>query len=150
MSSRKMEPEIRTTRDLLVRLESNPASAAAIAGMDRWQKWLLDHGVPLVTAGLDEWEAAALECIVRHTPADGTLPQDWLFDGGPDDDPRLLLDFLPANTRKQRLTRFVNKVHRCGRQLGLTFKVERAADCSKTIYTATTAIYSCSFTLPRP
>lgn len=144
------EPEIRTTRDLLVRIESNPASAAAIVGMDKWQRWLLDHGVPLVTAGLDEWEGAALECIVRHTPDSGRVPQEWLFNGGPDDDPRLRLEFLSKNTRKQRLTRFIDKVHRCGRQLGLTFKVERAADCSATIYTSTSSVYSCSFTLPPP
>lgn len=146
MTHRRPEPEIRTTRDLLARIESNPASAAAIVGMDKWQRWMLDHGVPLVTAGLDEWEGAALECIVRHTPASGRVPQEWLFTGGPDNDPRLRLEFLPENTRKQRLTRFISKLHRCGRQLGLTFKVERAADCSKTISTATSSAYS----LPMP
>lgn len=144
------DSEIRTTRDLLVRLESNPASAAAIVGMDKWQRWLLDHGVPLVTAGLDEWEAAALECLVRHTPADGEVPQEWLFTGGPDDDSRLRLEFLSDNTRKQRLTRLISKVHKLGRQIGLTFKVERAADCSKTIYTATSAAYACQIAMPQP
>lgn len=144
-------PGIRTARDLLVRIESNPASAAEIVGMDRWQRWLLEHGLPLVTAGLTEWEGAALECIVRHTPADGRVPQRWLFEGGPaGDDRRLLLPFVSENTRKVNLTRFISKMHKLRRQLGLTFKLERAADCSKTIYTASRSAYACSFTLPPP
>lgn len=144
------EPEIRTARDLLVRIESNPASAAAIVGMDRWQRWLLEHGLLLMPAGLDEWEAAALRCMVRHTPENDRLPQAYLFNGGPDNDPALRLEFLNDNARKQRLTRFVSKLHKLGRQLGLTFKVERAADCSKTISTATTAAYACAFTPAQP
>jgi hypothetical protein len=142
------EPEIRTARDLLVRIESNPASAAAIIGMDRWQRWLLEHGLPLVTAGLDEWEWAALKCMVRHTPENDSPPQAYLFNGGPDNDPALRLEFLSDNAKKQRLTRFISKLHKLGRQIGLTFKVERAADCSKTIYTATSSAYA--LTMPQP
>lgn len=146
---RLAEPLIHSAKDLLVRIESNPASAAEIAGMDRWERWLLEHGMPLVAAGLDDWEVAALECIVRHTPESGRLPQPWLFEGGPSgDNPNLLLPFLSENTRKVKLTRFISKMHKRGRQLGLTFKVERAADCSKTIYTATTSAYA--FTMPQP
>lgn len=138
---------IHSANDLLVRIESNPASAAEIAGMDRWERWLLEYGMPLVAAGLEEWEAAALECIVRYTPASGRVPQRWLFEGGPSGDNRkLLLPFLNENARKVKLTRFISKMHKLGRQLGLTFKVERAADCSKTIYTATSSAYS----LPMP
>lgn len=144
------EPEIRTARDLLLRIESNPNSEAEIAGMDPWQRWVLKHGMLLMTAGLDEWEWAALKCMVLHTPDNDRLPQAYLFNGGPDNDPILRLEFLPVNTRKQRLTRFISKLHKLGPQLGLTFKVERAADCSKTIYTATTAIYAFPNTWPQP
>ena len=145
---RLAEPEIRGSRDLLVRLESNPASAAAIAGLDKWVRWQMDHGMPLDIAGFDEWQTASLRCLVLHTPPNGRVPQDWLFNGGPDDDPALRLEFLNENARKQRLTRFIDKVHQLGRQLGLTFKLERAADCSKTIYTAPTSAYA--FTMPQP
>ena len=146
---RLVEPMIRTARDLLVRIQANPTAAAEIAGMDRWERWQLEHGMPLVFANLDEWEAAVLECIVRHTPASGRVPQRWLFEGGPSgDNPKLMETFLSENTRKVKLTRFISKMHKRGRQLGLTFKVERASDCSKTIYTATTSAYA--FTMPQP
>jgi hypothetical protein len=140
---------IRSLEDLLARLESHPASAAEIEGMDPWQRWMLGHGVAaLVAAVFDDWEIACLECIVRHSGREGRIPQEWLFDGGPDDDPRLRLPFLTSNARKQRLTRFINAVHKAGRQLGLVWKVERAADCSKTIETAYTSAHT--FTLSRP
>lgn len=142
------QPEIRSARDLIFRIESNPASAAQIAGMDPFDRWMLEHGLPLVTAGLDEWEAAALKCMVRHTPENDWLPQAYLFNGGPDNDPALRLEFLPENSRKQRLTRFISKLHKLRRKIGLTFKVERAADCSKTIYTATSSAYA--LTMPQP
>jgi hypothetical protein len=146
---RLAEPMLRTLRDLSARLASNPTSAAEIAGMDRWERWLLEHARDLVAAGLDEWEAASLESLVRDTPDDGRMPQQWLFEGGPrGDNPKLLLPFLTENARKVRLTRFISKVHKLGRQLGLTFKLERACDCSKTIYTAPTAAYA--FTMPQP
>lgn len=140
---------IRSAEDLLARLESHPASAAEIEGMDPWQRWALRHAMPaLLGPVLDEWETAALECIVRYSDESGRLPQDWLFDGGPGDDPRLRLSCLSSNARKQRITRFIDSVHKAGRQLGLAWKVQRAADCSKTISTAYTAAYG--FTLPRP
>jgi hypothetical protein len=142
-------PGIRYAKDLLRRIESRPESAAQIEGMDSWERWLLGHGMPaLVAAGLDDWEVAALECIVRHKDREGWIPQEWLFDGGPDDDPRLRLPFLSSNARKQRITRFIDSVHKAGRQIGLVWKVKRATDCSKTIATAYTAAHS--FTLPRP
>jgi hypothetical protein len=148
---RLADPIIHSANDLLVRIRKNPASAAEIAGMDRWDCWLMEYGMTLVGCGLEEWEAAALECLVRDTPADGRLPQRWLFEGGPSGDNRkLLLPFLNENARKVKLTRFISKMHKLGRQLGLTFKLERAADCSKTIYTATTSAYACAFTLPPP
>lgn len=136
---RQSEPLIHTARDLVLRIESNPASALQIAGMDRWERWLLEYGMPLVEAGLDEWEVAALECLVRH----GRIKQQWLFEGGPSgDNQKLLLAFISENYRKVKLTRLIKKMRELGRQLRLDFKVERAADCSKTIYTATTSIYS--------
>jgi hypothetical protein len=145
---RLAEPEIHDSRDLLVRLESSPASAAAIAGMDKWHRWQMDHGMPLDITDFDSWETGSLRCLVLYTPPNGRVPQAWLFNGGPDNDPRLRLECLPENARKQRLTRFISKVLKLGRQLGLTFKVERASDCSKTIYTATTSAYA--FTMPQP
>jgi hypothetical protein len=140
---------IRSLEDLLARLESHPASAAEIEDLDRWQRWMLGHGVAaLVAAMFDDWEIACLECIVRHSGREGRIPQEWLFDGGPDDDPRLRLPFLSSNARKQRIKRFIDSVHEAGRQLGLGWKVQRASDCSKTIYTATTVAHT--LTLPRP
>jgi hypothetical protein len=142
-------PAIRCARDLIVRLESHPATAAEIEGIDRWQRWILMYAMKAFSAaGLDEWEWASLECIVKHSGREGRIPQEWLFDGGPDDDPRLRLAMLSDNARKQRITRFIDKVHKAGRRLGLDWKVERAADCSKAIYTNPTTANS--FTLPRP
>jgi hypothetical protein len=147
---RLAEPMIRTARDMIVRIESNPTAAAQITGMDRWERWLLEHGMPLVAAGLDDWEAPALQYLVRHTPANGRMPQQWLFEGGRDrDNLALMLPFLSEEARKKRLSRFIRKLHKLGPQLGLTFKLERAANCSKTIYTATTAAYSFAMPLPR-
>jgi hypothetical protein len=141
---------IRSAKDLVLRIERNPASAAQITGMDRWERWLLEHGMPLVAAGLDDWEAAALEYIVRHTPAHGRMPQQWLFEGGHDGgNLALMLPFLGEEARKKRLSRLIRKLHKLGPKLGLTFKVERAADCSKTIYTNTTAAYACVMPPPQ-
>jgi len=144
---RQREQLIHSARDLVLRIESNPASALQLADMDGWERWLLEYGMPLVAAGLDEWEVAALECIVRHTPESSRIPQQWLFEGGPSgDNQKLLFPFLSENYRKVKLTRLIKKMHKLGGQFGLRFKVERAVDCSKTIYTATTSIYS----LPLP
>lgn len=144
----KSTPGIRTVEDLIVRIESNPASAAQVQGLDLWQRWLLGHGMAaLVAADLDGWEVAALECIVRHSGTEGRIPQHWLFEGGPDDDPRLRqLSCLDSNARKQRLTRLIAKITKVRVDAQLNWKVERAANCSKTICTAHTAIQT--FTLP--
>jgi hypothetical protein len=127
-------------QDLLQRIESNPASAAQIDGMDRWARWMLGHGMEaLASAGLDKWEIAALECIVRHSGQEERIPQAWLFEGGPDNDPRLReLSCLDTNARKQRITRLISTFTRLRSDLNLTWKVQRAADCSKTIGTAYT------------
>jgi hypothetical protein len=140
-------PGIRYAKDLLRRIESRPESAAQIEGMDSWERWLLGHGMPaIVAAGLDDWEVAALECIVRHSGCEGRIPQSWLFEGGPADDARLRqLSCLNKNARKTRLTRLVTKLTRLRVDLRLDWKVERAADCSNTIYTAQTSIV----TMPR-
>jgi hypothetical protein len=150
LSFARPDAGIRWAQDLIRRIESNPASAAQIVGMDRWARWMLGHGMEaLVAAGLDEWEIAALECIVRHSGEEKGIPQAWLFEGGPDDDPRLReLSCLKANARKTRITRLVSRFARLRSDLNLTWKVERAADCSKTIYTAHTAAYA--FSMPQP
>lgn len=135
---------IRTVEELLVRIESNPHAAAEISGMDPWHRWVLGHGMPaLIEADLDEWQMAALKCIVRHSVVAGRIPQAWLFEGGPDNDPKLReLSCLNDNARKQRIKRLIDKVTKLRVSLQLSWKVERAADCSKTIYTAHTAIHS--------
>jgi hypothetical protein len=140
-------PGIRYAEDLLKRIESNPVSDAQIQGMDTWERWLLGHGMAaLLEADLDEWEIACLECIVRHSGRHGRIPQTWLFEGGPDNDSRLRqLSCLSKNARKQRLSRLVTKLAKVRIDLELNFKIERASDCSKTIYTAQTSIV----TMPR-
>lgn len=144
ISFHRPDPGIVWAKDLLQRIESNPASAAQIVGMDPWARWVLGHGMEaLVAAGLDEWEIAALECIVRHSGKEERIPQAWLFDGGPDDDPRLReFSCLDANARKMRITRLISKFARLRSELTLTWKVERAADHSKTIGTAYTLIHT--------
>ena len=134
---------IRTVEELLLRIESNPHAAAEISGMDPWDRWVLGHGMSvLIEADLDEWQVAALRCIVRHSILTGRIPQAWLFDGGPDNDPKLReLSCLNGNARKQRINRLIDKVTELRINLQLTWKVERSADCSKTIYTAHTAIH---------
>jgi|LakMenE18May11ns_1017448.scaffolds.fasta_scaffold9941659_7 hypothetical protein len=135
---------IRCVEDLLVRIESNPHAAAEISGMDPWERWVLGHGMSvLIEADLDEWQAAALKCIVRHSGPTGRIPQAWLFEGGPDNDLKLReLSCLNDNARKQRIKRLIDKVTKLRVSLQLSWKVERSADCSKTIYTAYTAIHS--------
>ena len=99
---------------------------------------MLHHGFDvIVAADLNEWEKACLKCIVRHSGYSGVIPQEWLFDGGPDGDPILEeLSCLPKDTRRKRITRLVNKIDKLCRETNLSWKVERAADCSKTIGTA--------------
>ncbi len=144
ISFHRPDAGIRWAQDLIRRIDSNPASAAQIVGMDPWARWMLGHGVEaLVAAGLDEWEIAALECIVRHSGEEERIPQAWLFEGGPDDDMRLREhSCLDANARKTRITRLVEKFARLRSDLNLTWKVERAADKSKTIGTAYTLIHT--------
>lgn len=135
---------IRCVEDLLVRIQSNPDASAEIAGMDRWDRWVLGHGMrALLEADLDKWHVACLKCIVRHSGVEGRIPQAWLFEGGPDDDPDLReLSCLNENARKQRLKRLIDKLTKVRVDLRLSWKVERSADCSKTISTAYTAIHS--------
>jgi hypothetical protein len=144
------ETIIRNRRDLLLRLEQHPSSASQISSMDPWERWHLEYGMQLEAVGFNEWELACLEHLVRETPADEGMPQSWLFEGGRyGDDRRLMLAFLSENARKTRLNRFISKVLKRGRQLGLSFKVERAADCSKTISTATTLFHKHAMVRPR-
>jgi hypothetical protein len=142
---------IRDTRDLIARIEERPESAAKIAGMDPWERWILRHGMGVVmTAGLDEWELACLRCIVRYSNHEGRILQRWLFEGGPDNDVMLIKPSLSGEGRKKKLTRLVNKLAHLRVELGLDWKLERAVDCSKTIYTATaTIITGPSFSPPR-
>jgi hypothetical protein len=140
--ARNSDDGIRTAKQLLRRIESNPASAAAITGMDRWERWLVGHGMAaILSAGFDEWDIAVLRCIVRHSGERERIPQAWLFEGGPDGDP-ILRQFscLNENARKTRLSRFLEKARKARLDSGLEWKVERAADCSKTIYTATPTV----------
>ena len=119
-------------------LRRDTEAAVAAISKDPWQQWLLHHGLDvIVAADLNEWEKACLKCIVRHSGYSGVIPQEWLFDGGPDGDPILEeLSCLPGDTRRKRITRLVNKIDKLCRETNLSWKVERAADCSKTIGTA--------------
>jgi hypothetical protein len=120
------------------KIRRDPLAAADAVAKDPWQRWLLVHGMEaIVGAGLDQWEVACLRCIVRHSGEEGRIPQEWLFEGGPDKDPVLAeLACLDGNARKTRLTRLVTRLTRLRVELRLSWKLERAADCSKTISTA--------------
>lgn len=118
-------------------IRRDPLAAAEAVAKDAWQRWLLHHGMALFAAGLTEWEAACLQCIVRHSGEKGRIPQRWLFEGGPDRDPILAeLECLDADARKKRLTRLVSRLTKLRVELRLSWKVERAADCSGEIGTA--------------
>lgn len=142
----KRDP-IRDLRQLIDRIESNPQSAAQV-DLDPWERWLLRHGAAaIVGADLDEWAVACLRCIVRHSGVEERVPQKWLFEGGPDNDPALRqFRDLSDEARKKRLSRLVTQLAKLRQHLGLDWKLERAVDCSKTVYTAHTNIYT--FTLP--
>lgn len=132
---------IRDARDLIARIEERPESAAKIAGMDPWERWWLRHGMAvLVNAELSLWEIACLRCIVRHSGVEERIPQRWLFDGGPDRDPALTVPRLSDDARRRRITRFRKKLAHLRVELGLDWKLERAVDCTKTIYTACSPI----------
>lgn len=119
----------------MIRLD--PLAAVEAVAKDPWQRWLLHHGMTLFAAGLTEWEAACLECIVRHSGEKGRIPQQWLFEGGPDRVTILAeLECLDSNARKVRLTRLVSKLTKLRVELSLPWKVERALDCSREISTA--------------
>jgi hypothetical protein len=119
-------------------IRKDPLGAVDDVSKDPWQRWLLYHGLGVVTtAGLTEWESAALRCIVRHSGEVGRIPQHWLFEGGPDKDPALAeLSCLDENARKTRLTRLIGKLTKLRREQKLPWKLERAVDCSKEISTA--------------
>ena len=123
-------------------LRRDTEAAVAAISKDPWQQWLLHHGFDvIVAADLNEWEKACLKCIVRHSGYSGVIPQEWLFDGGPDGDPILEeLSCLPKDTRRKRITRLVNKIDKLCRE---TMSISTSKPATHQHSKPTTAVGGC-------
>lgn len=116
---------IRTTRDLCRSISNTPAARQQFANFDTWQWWQMMHGMRLIEAKLSPWEAASLECIVRHSTEEG-IPARWLFEGGPDGkDERLRRASCRGDSRRRELDRLLEKLEPLYKKLALDFRVKK-------------------------
>jgi hypothetical protein len=140
---------IRTTRDLCQSISNTPAARPQFANFDSWQWWMMQHGMRLIGAKLSAWEAASLECIVRHSTEEG-IPVRWLFEGGPEGkDERLLRPSCRDDSRRRELDRLLEKLEPLYKKLALDFRVKKDDGMrEKVVFTAAWGIRSSD--IPRP
>lgn len=138
---------IRTTRDFVRGIENTPGARDQFENFDRWQWWLLEHGIELVSAGLDPWEAAVLECIVRESYPDVGVPVSWFFEGGPRGTDERLIRKGSSDARRVAVDRLLKKLQGIRKKFSLDWYLTMHVGEGREKYVATTtpAIQSLRF-----
>ena len=141
---------IRNTRDFVRGIEGTPAASKQFENFDRWQWWILQHGMGLIGAKLNPWEVASLECIVRHSTEEG-IPERWLFEGGPDGkELRLLRETGKQDSRRKAIDRLLEKLEPLYRKLDLDFRMKKDDGMSeRVVFTAAHTVQTLNISRPR-
>jgi hypothetical protein len=141
---------IRNTRDIVRGIEATPDARKQFEHFDRWQWWMMQHGMRLIGANLNQWQAASLECIVRHSTEDG-IPVRWLFEGGPDGkDERLKRPSCRGDSHRRELDRLLEKLEPLYKKLELDFRVKKDDGMrERVVFTAAHTVQTTNISRPR-